>query len=575
MSKRRTRDDRARPGAPAAARDGGGGNKASDAVAPVAPAAAVTTGRSSRIRAAVLEQLPLAGVLAFVFVVHVWIISAGHMRPSRWPEYGAYYSYLADAFMQGQLYLGEPPNPRLLALPDPYDPIANEGLRLHDAVLFNGKYYMYWGPVPGLLLIPFRAVRSATASYIPDTYVVFAAVEAVVILSALLLGTIRRWYFPQQSRYTLLLMTAAAGLAMPLPCLLSRGAVYEASIVWGQVFLLAGIYSAFTAFPPVQVPAQASSARRRTASALSLPLPSPRLSRLALAGLCWSLAVGCRASLAIAVIGLPALVALRIGWRARPRHWFNWRALAALGVPLMAGAFSLAAYNHARFGSWTEFGQRYQLAAVPIREIGSRLFSAENVEPSLTSYLYRPWMRVPGFPYIVAQRGLETIAPDVTIPPYYHTEEIVGITRTTPLFVLLFVPPIVFARRALRAVTSTAADSAEALAQTSDAGVNWLFVCLLSASALAFVPVLFLIGSTMRYFADLTPTLFIAAAIGLWQLERALASRGRVARFALMTIATICTAYCIVVSFLLAILGYSGHFIAHNLPLFKALRATF
>ena len=55
-----------------------------------------------------------------------------------------YYDTLAAAFLSGQLYLKTVPDPELLALPNPYDPSKNEKFRLHDASLYNGRYYLYF-----------------------------------------------------------------------------------------------------------------------------------------------------------------------------------------------------------------------------------------------------------------------------------------------------------------------------------------------------------------------------------------------------------------------------------------------
>src|SRR4051812_19923000 len=42
--------------------------------------------------------------------------------------------------------------PKLLALPDPYDPASRAHVPfLHDMTLYKGKYYGYWGPFPGVV----------------------------------------------------------------------------------------------------------------------------------------------------------------------------------------------------------------------------------------------------------------------------------------------------------------------------------------------------------------------------------------------------------------------------------------
>jgi hypothetical protein len=70
-----------------------------------------------------------------------------------------YYPLLTDAFLAGQTSLLIEPPAELLALPNPYDPIANAQLRLHDVSLYQGKYYLYFGPVPALtLFLPFRVL---------------------------------------------------------------------------------------------------------------------------------------------------------------------------------------------------------------------------------------------------------------------------------------------------------------------------------------------------------------------------------------------------------------------------------
>src|SRR5438477_1567619 len=89
----------------------------------------------------------------------------------------SYHSQLADAFLHGQLSLRAEPKRELLALPDPYDPALNPPYPLHDASLYRGKYYLYFGAAPALVLhLP---VRMLTGYYPSD---------AVAVLIFLLAG---------------------------------------------------------------------------------------------------------------------------------------------------------------------------------------------------------------------------------------------------------------------------------------------------------------------------------------------------------------------------------------------------
>ena len=76
----------------------------------------------------------------------------------------------------------------LLALKDPWDPVANAPYRLHDASLYNGHYYVYFGPVPVITLyLPWRIV---TGWSIPNNLAVILFLLAGYIFSCLLLFTL-------------------------------------------------------------------------------------------------------------------------------------------------------------------------------------------------------------------------------------------------------------------------------------------------------------------------------------------------------------------------------------------------
>ncbi len=83
-----------------------------------------------------LEKPLFAFVFAFAAYFLLSTLGGSPFRVTR----TAYFNYLADAFLHGQLYL------RLL-------PITQ-----YDLSHFNGHYYLYWPPMPAILLMPFVGI---------------------------------------------------------------------------------------------------------------------------------------------------------------------------------------------------------------------------------------------------------------------------------------------------------------------------------------------------------------------------------------------------------------------------------
>ncbi len=102
---------------------------------------------------------------------------------------------------RGRLWLEEKPVPALLALPDPYDPAARQGIPYpQDASLYKGRFYLYFGPVPALILLPAKAIL---AGRIGDQYLVFLFVTGIFLIQSFLLITIRSRFFADAPPWTL------------------------------------------------------------------------------------------------------------------------------------------------------------------------------------------------------------------------------------------------------------------------------------------------------------------------------------------------------------------------------------
>ncbi len=460
-------------------------------------------------------------LIALVALVDLWLVSAG--RFVDWPEYGDYTELLADAFGHRQLSLLLEPDPALLALRDPYDARATRTLRLHDAALFEGKYYLYWGPVPALLVAGAKALG---IGHVGDQHVTYLFLLGTLFWIALLLHVIWRRWFADCPYWTLATAILVAGLATPAPSLLARASVYEVAIVGGQFFLLGGIYWALTAFTGASV----------------------SMWRLLLAGLFWAAALGTRLSLPPLILVLIVAAALAIRRCGRPL------ALAAIMVaPVLCAVAALGFYNYARFGSVAESGQRYMLAGRQAYQTiaAGHMFSPRYVVANSLNYLLAPPARLDRFPYVELGKGLRWFRAERAVR-HYQARNIAGIVVTVPYLGLAAIPLLRRLRR-------------------RDARVDGLTLALWAAGiGAAVAPGLFLFYCTIRYVGDWAPLLVILSATGIWSLQRDWAGRPERRRILAAAVALL-VIWGVVVGVLLGITGEFRHFETQNPELFQRL----
>jgi hypothetical protein len=94
------------------------------------------SGRFSFSPIQIFESPINAGITSFL----IYALFATQAGPIWQTTHLAYFNYLADAFLHGQLHLRLVP-----AL-------------VHDLAFYNGNYYLYWPPFPAVLLMPFVAL---------------------------------------------------------------------------------------------------------------------------------------------------------------------------------------------------------------------------------------------------------------------------------------------------------------------------------------------------------------------------------------------------------------------------------
>ncbi len=330
---------------------------------PRVPAIGSTLAGAVPVLGWIFTALVTVGIAGYV----LWYASAAHFPTFH--DVHNDYADLGDAFLHGQLALLEKPSPALEALPNPYDPIQRGNVPFRwDASYFRGRYYLYWGPVPALVSAALEILSGA-----PPSGSLLVALVYLGLLGVFAIYMVRTLERLQAGRlgFSIALFAAIAFVNLPLLFQLGQSRIYEASILYGQFFLLAGLL-AWDLYAGTDKPAW-----------------------LVAAGLGWGLAVGCRYNL---VFSSAIFTAFAMWWLLRkgPQRQ-AWLRIAGLCAPLLGCFVALALYNYARFGSFTQTGMAYQLSFGASQDLS---YSLSDIPSSLYIYLLYPVTTAATFPFV-------------------------------------------------------------------------------------------------------------------------------------------------------------------------------
>ena len=185
-------------------------------------------------------MIPRILLAYLVFMFYHWTATAGFISFNFGADQGGYYNLLIDGLLKGQLNLPVDPRPELLALSDPYDPLLNAPYRLHDASLYKGKYYIYFGPAPAItLFLPYFLIFHR---HMPENFAVFIFSYGGFLWLMSLLIYLKNKYFQQIPEWKLLLGIATLAFASVIPYLLRRPGIWEVALASGFFYLSGSMY---------------------------------------------------------------------------------------------------------------------------------------------------------------------------------------------------------------------------------------------------------------------------------------------------------------------------------------------
>ena len=279
-----------------------------------------------------------AGICAYSNPPTIWSVDS--------PSF-TYNKYLVDALISGKVHLDFENHPtgygqqeKMLEWERPYDPAWRDknGYSwaakdfLYDASFYKGKYTVYFGVVPAVILyVPYKLI---TGNYLPYHAGTFLFAAVTILLLAMLWRYCVKMYMPDMKFAHYLLSFFALFFGSALFFLLRFPALHTTVQMAGIMFSVAGILL------------------------LLKSIKNEKISHLPLffACLCLALVVGCRPSMIFVSLLVPVVL-----WKYK-----SWKLLSFVVIPYIMVAIPLCVYNYLRYDSIFEFGQKYCLTWVNV-----------------------------------------------------------------------------------------------------------------------------------------------------------------------------------------------------------------
>lgn len=418
--------------------------------------------------------------VVLVALIYLWV-SQINIEYTR--EHYQYYAELARSFKNGRLHLSQKPSEALLALENPYDYDLRVQANVEDfpwdVSLYKEKFYLYYGPVPALLLSVFS---EGFLSQIGDRHLVITFAFGLFIYEILILLKFLARSTPQAPGWLVGIAILTLGLTAPTAIMLQESRLYQAAVFGCQFFLIGGCYWVYSAITDDR----------------------PTLWKLGLAGVHWGLALGTRSAILPVILYAAVIAMIGIFFVFRLTIRDMLLPFFAAAIPLLVAAASLAWYNQARFDSIFEFGLKYTLTNMNYLT-GNDIFSARHMGVNFYNYFLHPFRLSSHFPYLFR------------IEYIFSSERLAGLFYIAPYIFLTLIP------LALRGQVTVADRMVNYPSMASSSPEFWLLVMCAGSAVIGAITVHLFWTTEMRYIEDFMPSLLLFAnanvALGYNTLE--------------------------------------------------------
>lgn len=297
-----------------------------------------------------------------------------------WPAHSQY-NELADALIDGKVYLKRKPPESLSLMENPYDMTERNKIVVQehqerfdwDYAYFKGKYYSYFGVVPALLFfIPFKLL---TGSDLWTWDLVTMCGIAYCIASFFMIYQFAKKYFQEANLGNYILLSSFYIWGSAITYLVHYGNVYSCPIMISLLFGTLGLGCYVSASDGNII----------------------NKFRLTMGALLIALIMGCRPHLAIVM-----LFAFPVFWHEikEKRLFFSKKGIVntcCVIVPFLIVGIFLMWYNYVRFESVFDFGANYNLTS---NDMTHRGIVFERWPLGVFIYLFYPLKVTPQFPFL-------------------------------------------------------------------------------------------------------------------------------------------------------------------------------